>query len=264
MPVDRNNFVGPFTFLGHRWQCPTCGKNLLTKDKIEEAETADSFQYKQEEGYGPETYVGRFTGLLKCTNPQCMEHVAVAGTFTVSEDDYYDDNWEAQKSYTHHYAPTFMEPAPHLFPIPKESPPEVEGTLLRAFGLFWTDHGATANAIRAGVEALLDNKGVARKAKAKGGKRLHRISLHDRILRFKQKNESAGDFLEAIKWLGNSGSHGDVPEANDLLNGFDFFEQAIHAVYVKHAERLAKVAKSVNRRKGRPARKKKSAADSPF
>ena len=46
---------------------------------------------------------------------------------------------------------------------------------------------------------------------AKSGKKKRlRLKTHDRIVAFRSANPKAAGLLEAIKWLGNAGSHADL------------------------------------------------------
>ena len=78
------------------------------------------------------------------------------------------------------------------------------------------------------------------------------IDLHTRITDFKNQNSDAADLLLAVKWLGNSGSHADVATLtrDDMLDGMELLERALHLVYDDTAKRLAKLARDINRRRG--------------
>ena len=93
---------------------------------------------------------------------------------------------------------------------------------------------------------------VLKTTKNKKGKRV-RLNLHSRIKLFHTKNADAAISLEAVKWLGNDGSHANLYSLtiDDLLDGFDLFEDAIERVYVRRAERLSKIAAKINKQKGK-------------
>ena len=63
----------------------------------------------------------------------------------------------------------------------------------------------------------------------------------------------AAKSLEAVKWLGNVGSHANLDSLtiDDLLDGFDLFEHTIERVYVRRAEDLRKMAARINKQKGK-------------
>ena len=139
----------------------------------------------------------------------------------------------------------------------KSVPKSVKIELKKAFSLFWSDTGSCANRLRAAVEALLTDRKVPRLTINKKGKR-ERISLHARIEKFKQVDANSANYLLAIKWLGNAGSHANLDElsGDDLLSGFELFEHVVGIIYVQREKHLQKIAKAINSRKGRPIRQK--------
>jgi hypothetical protein len=148
-----------------------------------------------------------------------------------------------------------LTPAPPIFAIPEQSPSGVSGELKRAFSLFWIDPGSCANRLRVAVEALLTHQKVARTEINSRGRR-GPLSLHSRIERFKAKDPDAANYLLAIKWLGNVGSHSGMDEVgdDDLLGAFELIEHVVERLYVKRENRLKKIAKGINMRKGRSLR----------
>ena len=127
--------------------------------------------------------------------------------------------------------------------------------LTKAFGLYWSDRGSSANRLRAATETLLSERRVPRFTINRNRKRV-RISLHDRIEIFKARDADSAEYLLAIKWLGNTGSHYGLDEFSDddLLDGFELFEHVVERVYRRPEHRLKKIAKGINVRKGRPAK----------
>jgi hypothetical protein len=113
------------------------------------------------------------------------------------------------------------------------------------------------------VEALLTDKKVPRHRRSRKKNRLVRIDLHGRIEEFRKRDAETADYLLALKWLGNVGSHTnlDLLGVEDLLNGFEMFEHVIQLVYVKHERKLKKMAKTINSRKGRPLRRKRKGGE---
>lgn len=93
----------------------------------------------------------------------------------------------------------------------------------------------------------------------KRGKR-ETLSLHARIEKFKTKDAEAANYLLAIKWLGNAGSHSglDNVDDDDLLGGFELIEHVIERLYVRQEARLKQIAKGLNHRKGKPVRRRRS------
>jgi hypothetical protein len=145
MPVDRKLWNPPFSRLPS-WLCPTCqaGSLKLDIDTQKAIETGPSRSIHGDDGWDPDWVEERFVGLLICQNGQCGEVVAVGGR--THQDGYhymgdvgYTQDWENS------YEPTFIDPAPPIFALPKECPEEIAAELRKAFSQFWLDTGSSAN-----------------------------------------------------------------------------------------------------------------------
>ena len=248
MEIKRELWKPPFkTF--PLWPCPTCdiGTISLIDNTLIAYGTAASKMLQECVGE-PELIDERFSGMLVCDNANCEENVVVCGRTSYEE----DHDFELQEqNWSRLFEPVFFYEAPPVFPIPGECPPEIEQELKRSFALVWLDISSSANRLRSAIEAFLNERKV-RRTTTKNGKRVP-LNLHERIDLFRTKNVDAANFLEAVKWLGNVGSHAnpDSLTIDDLLDGFELFEDAIKRVYVRDAERLSKKAKKINKRKGK-------------
>jgi hypothetical protein len=197
-----------------------------------------------EDWWEPEHMTQRFASLLKCQNSSCGEIVFVAGNAVVEV--YYD---EEGPNYYDLLEPVTTTPSLGVFPLDDRWPESVRNQLKFAFSHLFCDPGASANRLRATVECLMDDRGV-RKYPRTGRRRP--IDLHTRIVDFKDQNSDAADLLLAVKWLGNTGSHADVSglTREDVLDGMELLERALHLIYDDSAKRLAKLARDINRRRG--------------
>ena len=198
--------------------------------------------------------------ILKCNDDDCCEPVAVGGDVHLEEQ--YDpnngQNWENVLT------PRFVHPAPDFFPIPKETPDIVAGEIRRAFSLAWCDPAASVNRIRASVELLLDHLRIPRSRKKKTGK-MEKLSLHRRIQVYKKKQPDIGEAFEAIKWVGNEGSHPGELEREDLFDDLDILRHVLEELFEKKKERISKMVREINRKRGprsrRTRRARKNGAD---
>lgn len=86
-------------------------------------------------------------------------------------------------------------------------PPECAKQLSRAFELYWTDKAAAANRLRFFVECLMDHFNVPTKGKGQK-KESHVLDLFERIVASDIVIPSHKDALEAMRHVGNNGSHG--------------------------------------------------------
>ena len=249
--------------------CPRCGLGALTvpKDSISKEEPAWSEALRGHDAWEPEWIVRRFIAILTCANPSCGEKVAACGEVEL---EWYYDYGPDGKTITvtnDRFIPRFFEPALPVFPIPENCPKEVKDELKKAFALIWSDAGSSGNRLRVAVEALLNERGVQKKAKIKKGQnkgKYRELKLHGRIERFAEREKDAATQLMAIKWLGNTGSHTALEGLthDDLLGAFEHFEYALDLVYVKKGPALAKLARAINKKKG-PVRAKRNARPRP-
>jgi hypothetical protein len=239
--------------------CPSCHSAglAIVKDSLKEAETGASRAAHSEEYWTPEHEVSRFSALMRCRN--CRECVAVGGTSGVEEDRYINQEGEEDGNYVSTYRPLYFHPAPPIFVVGRQCPAVVKHHLSRAFLLIWSDNQACANALRSGVEALLDTQKMPKFVINSRRKRVS-ISTHSRVEKLKTKNPEAAGYLMAIKWLGNAGSHETTkaPKRDELLDGFELFEEAIELLFMRKPERLLKLAKEITRRKGRMGSKRRA------
>jgi hypothetical protein len=69
-------------------------------------------------------------------------------------------------------------------------------------------------------------------------------------MKYGQKNPKAAERLLAIKWIGNSGSHGASLQRSDLLDAYEIFEIALTEIYDIDKKRADKLTKAINKKKG--------------
>jgi hypothetical protein len=169
----------------------------------------------------------------------------VSGVTGVEQIQTGEDEWE----YEEVLYPTFVDPPLHFFSLPKRCPPAVSVELTACFRLVWMDVNAAANRVRAAVERLMDHLKIPTKRKNKNGK-FDRLSLHKRIEEFRKKEPVLGDALLAVKWLGNSGSHGNELRREDLFDAFKILDHVLDVVLVQRGRAVAKLAREINKRKG--------------
>ena len=233
------------------WPCPTCdtGTVALIDETLKFAETGPSENAREHFAWEPEWLDERFVAMLVCNNANCKERVAVCGRTHHEEGHDYESQ---EQNWVRLFKPTFFYKAPPVFPIPENCPREIGRELKRAFALVWLDIGSSANRLRSAIEVFLNERKVLKTIKNKKGKRV-RLALHGRIKLFHTKNPDAANSLEAVKWLGNDGSHANLDSLtiDDLLDGFDLFEVAIERIYVRRAERVSKIAARINKQKGK-------------
>lgn len=252
MAVNRDHWKGPFIAFPP-WICPSCkaGSLFLDKKTLHCESTHASRAAQGTDEWEPDWIEERFVGLLRCQNQGCRDIVAIGGRTRFEENHDYDEG----PQFIQAFEPQFIYPPPHVFQISKKCPSSVADEIRSAFGLLWSDTKSCANRLRSAAEILLTDRKVPTRRLNKN-KKYVRIDLHARIEMFKKKDSNSAEYLLAIKWLGNIGSHTSLDnlEVDDLLNGFDLFEHVIQHIYEKHEQNLNKIAKSITARKGKPVK----------
>ncbi|MCY1003961.1 DUF4145 domain-containing protein [Myxococcus sp. MISCRS1] len=155
-----------------------------------------------------------------------------------------------------YYHPEFFHPALPLFRVPPNCTAEIKAELNRAWALYWADSASCANRVRSCVELVLTHLKIQRFKRTKKNPR-HRLSLHDRIGLFGQRNADLAQPLMAVKWIGNIGSHeggaGGIG-TEEVLDGLELLEHVLVEVFEQRSKRLARMGKQIVKRKGRPKR----------
>jgi hypothetical protein len=140
-------------------------------------------------------------------------------------------------------------PALPLMDLPNNVPVNVRNLVDSASAVLLSDPSAAATRIRSAIERLLDEQRIRKTSPANRSKRL---SLHERILLFRPANPTAADFLMAMKWIGNVGTHESSPlPLSAVLDGIELFARAIELIYDQEGRALERRAATINRRGGR-------------
>jgi hypothetical protein len=218
-------------------------------------ETAMSVAAHKEDWFEPDMTRYRFAAICTCTNNDCLEQIIASGDGELC----YKVDLDSHNQPSYDFEPKFLiqhaHPPPQLIPLLPDLPEEVALHLNRAFLLFWPDKAACIGAIRTSVEAALTSVGIKRfelLTKSGGGsKRIRRpLSLHKRIELLKTHHKDAADLLMAAKWIGNSGAHNSEVQTKDVFDAFDIVEEAFRVLFGSASDRIRKLAKEVNKKKG--------------
>jgi len=232
------------------WPCPNCGGGRLrtVRNSLLQRANAKVWEAREYHDFEPDWDAGAFTCLMECD--RCHEGVAVAGSYTVVMDEIYSSS-EPHLRIDPVLSPKMVTPAPPVIELPENIPDVLRTYLRESFELFWSDAEACANRVRTCVEVLLDRLKIPRttvRGKV-GTRRRVRIKLHDRIDELRTNRPRLAATLEAIKWIGNAGSHSSVLSRDDVLDGYDLMEHAIDQIGGRRDKRLDALARHINRRK---------------
>jgi hypothetical protein len=146
------------------------------------------------------------------------------------------------------YRLRFALPALKIILPPVGTPNPVTKAIDGAAAIIWADASAAANRLRFAIDELLTAYGMPRYRNA-DGKRLS-IPTDIRIKEFRSDEPGAADTLEAVKWVGNQGSHEAGLSATDVLDGADLLSHALKTLYDRSDEEMQRRIRAVNKRRG--------------
>jgi len=211
--------------------CGSCATGALRVSRPTEIDA--SARYRDHPDWDPEWIRGYFTSEAECMNPDCRSVGLVTGRMKVDAD--VDERGHWHGDYDTFYRVTFCDPPLRLVAAPTDTPDDVKRAIHSAALVIWADASCAANRLRAAVEHLLTHLDVPRNGS----------SAHERIKRLAAKRPDVATVLEAVKWIGNDGSHGELP-LKDVLEGAALLERALAMVYDTSAEELHRLAKAIN------------------
>ena len=219
--------------------CPTCEKGLLAPDKSSFVVTEPTYSKsaKKDEEWDPDWITLRFNLTCECNRKSCGEisHVSGSGQLDQRYDGLDQSEW-----YNSFCIRSFF-PAPNLIQIPKGAPKNVVSLLKKSFALYWVDVAAAANALRASLEALLDELQVPETQKNAKGETI-RLNLHRRIeIWSKQQNEYA-ELCFALKEVGNLGSHGESVSDKHFFGALEIYCHVLFQLFDNDAGKMKALA----------------------
>jgi len=236
-----------------RWPyvaCPVCLVGHLALDSIEAVPSARSTRIYEKTHY-PLDLSGAFHGLIRCAISTCRETVAIAGDYCVDID--VDDGGDT--TYVDLFRLRFATPPLKIILPPPRTPRSVVKAIESAAAVIWADANAGANRLRVAIDELLTAYGMPR-FRNSNGKRW-RIPTDVRIKEFRRFEDQVADTLEAVKWIGNQGSHESGLSATDVLDGADLLGSALKQLYDTSEEEIQRRVRAVNKRRGLPPNKRK-------
>lgn len=223
-----------------RFEDSTTVKDLLSVEIVEQVRRGLD---------GPDELKGSFIGTLRCDNPRCNRQLTMAGDWIYS----FEFNDETGREYlTDFFRLKYVNPAIQLIHAPDGTPRPVIRAINSASEVALINPDAAANQLRQAVEELLNALRVPKTGLDRKGKRV-RLGAHARIVKYRDRRPDVAEALEAVKWIGNTGSHESGLSLAEVAEGADYLDLALRLLYDKTDMRLSRQARAVNRRKG-PAR----------
>jgi len=224
--------------------CPTCAKGHLTPT-VENSDSGSSKRLRAHEAWEPDWIEGTFHGTLECTNLSCRDSIAVGGDMRVNEAPSRD--WSVR--FTTEYRVRFIYPPLELVRLPSRTPETVRERVVAASLVLWAEPNSAANRLRAAVEELLTAQRIRKTQNRKRGSPVRYLPTQQRIELLKAKRPEVADALEAVKWIGNEGSHDLALSPTEVLAGAQLLQHALELLYDKTHEELTRMAKQINKRK---------------
>lgn len=246
-------------FVQESWptlSCPACRRGDLAPVRVDTVDSAATERMRADGVLEPEWIRGAFTAHLRCHRAACAEPVVALGEMKVEfratpGGDTYDSQFETLLLLRQ------VIPAPPLVEVVGDCPVAVQERLDEAARVVLVDPNAAANRLRFAVEGVLDDQGVARKP-SRGTREL---TTHQRIVEFGKVNQDVAEVLEAVKWIGNQGSHEDSLAPADVVEGAHILEHALALLYDRSAAEIVRRARGINADKG--VRRPPAAASGP-
>jgi Domain of unknown function (DUF4145) len=171
------------------------------------------------EAWDPEWIEERFSVMLQCNLAGCGEVFVMAGETQIDQVVNDDGNGWA---YEQMLKPRTVFPCHHIIKLDEDVPKVVQEEIRAAFLLFWSDLGASASRLRASVERVLDDFKIP-SSKAGGGF----LNLNERIQQFKKIDLDHAETFDALRFVGNVGTHGDHLKHEALLDAFEIYEDTL-------------------------------------
>jgi hypothetical protein len=231
------------------WPCVSCkrGQLRLRKDSLVYEETASSKREQRSDDWLPEAIEFTFAAWAQCANERCAEGYAIVGTGFVEQE--YSGDDEGSTEWVERFYPRSIMPTLQMISLPEKCPPVVKSMLFHAFACYWAQADASAGRIRAALEALLTHVGIPAEVTRETGKPAP-LSLHRRIELYAKQNPVVGQQLMAIKWLGNTGSHGSEVTRSDILDALELLEHALTEMLDQRSEKMVALARKLAERHG--------------
>ena len=226
--------------------CPHCNKGNLELKK----DLHNTNQYENNHTYMHSNYSKNFSiineylaavgGLLKCH--RCNDFISFSGEI-------YGYLNDSNSEYIYSLNIKYLNPPINIISIEKVYPEIIQKLLIESFSLYWNHSSSCINKLRIIVEEILNNLNI---------KKIYNfnsfISTHNRIEILGQKAEykEVSEFLLAIKWIGNEGSHSDADlSIEELLETYNILKKALDLIYLKTDEKLKKKVDEINKKKCR-------------
>ncbi|WP_189524044.1 DUF4145 domain-containing protein [Mesorhizobium sp. M8A.F.Ca.ET.165.01.1.1] len=217
------------------------GPSSLMKDTLQIWETGYSKKEQNDPEWELHWLTERFIGFLECGNKFCGEIVTVCGSVHRQHHEQYEEALGGEVSFDNtYYSPSLIHPAPPVFAVSKKLNKDCAAHLRKAFELLWVDPASCANRIRIFVERLLDQFGVPCVGVNKKGDD-YDMNLAQRIEFLEGQKPGHKDAFDAMRNVGNYGSHQGKAKFDTLIDCFEILEEMLKDLVDGRKSRLEKM-----------------------
>lgn len=227
------------------YPCPRCGSHL-TSGVPDEEDRADSKLGRSINGFSHEDEHSIFSLKLSCSHPKCGEPVFVVGNGTVEREEIPSGKGDWDFEYVTWFEPKYFIPHLQIFNIPEATPYTVAKCVHASFNLFFVSSGSALNEVRNAVESLMDELDVPRSG-LNGEKPPveERWDLDKRVGKLSGDHRRFKQHLQAIKNLGNWGSHAVETKRQDVLNAYEVLHFVLDGIYEQRTARVTNLAQQI-------------------
>jgi hypothetical protein len=251
-PVERNIWRTSYSAFP-KFPCPRCttGRLTLVDNSRQTLEPEYSRRDRSDEfDLGPGSVAERFTCFLECGSKFCGEVVTVCGNVHRESHDEYDELMEEVVTFNNtYYSPSAILPAPSVFSVSKSLSKECTAHIRKAFELLWVDPASCANRIRIFVEYLLDQFQVPRVRASKKGDS-YDMNLAQRIEVLEGSKPGHKKTFDALRNVGNYGSHSGNAKFDTLIDCFEILEEVLKDLVDGRRSRLEKITERLSAKGG--------------
>ena len=228
-----------------RWPCPSCtgGVLQLKRDTLHYEETTESRRSRYNESPDITDVAFAFSALLECN--RCGEKISCCGVGGYRPVEVFDEEGSISIDFEMYFVPRYFSIPMELFHPPAKCPNAVKEQLRKSFSVFYCDLGAAANNIRQCVEEILSHAGIQSR-NTKGGF----LHLETRIKSFANGDPENAERADALRWVGNFGSHPQTLTKEDLFDAYEILEVLLEDLYVGHQRSVRKMVEQINEARG--------------
>lgn len=230
----------------HRYACPYCSKGELSLEgEFNSKETVASIAEHDTDYWDPDFIRLIFSCTLQCI--MCKERVFVVGDGYVNEEYEVDQHGGWDRDFIEYFQPAYFHPPLQLIEVPASTPEKVSGHLTTAFASFFSSPAICCSSIRSAGEEILTALDVPLHHEADS----RYLPFAQRIKNLGEERESVRKLFDAIRWLGNFGSHsGSQLESGDALSAFKIMELLLEEIFSDRKKKIQELADAINSNKG--------------